>query len=116
MCRIKGLGVISDRDLLADIGTGDRDQAGTGLVNPRDFKFALTDILMESYLHESVEYRNNWGNVECAAGKDCKSARRSRTRRLLPGFLGPVNVTFKARESGESLHTGAVVLCPRSAN
>ena len=61
MRRIKGSGVISDRELLTGIGAGGLDRIGTGLVSPKDFKLGTDPEIIESYLHESEEYHNDWG-------------------------------------------------------
>lgn len=57
---MKGSGAISDRDLLVEIGTEDRDRTGTGLVSPRDFELNTDTETIERYLHESEEYHNDW--------------------------------------------------------
>jgi len=57
---MKGSGAIPDRDLLVEIGAGDRDQTGMGLVSPRDLELNTDTETIERYLHESEEYHNDW--------------------------------------------------------
>ena len=45
-------------------GAGGRDRTGMGLFSPRDFKLNPDTETIESYLHESEEYHNDWGSED----------------------------------------------------